>query len=78
MNAAGLYPLPISLKIIFAIVIMLLEIPLWYTVVYYFAHTKELQKRYWGKNRKWLEEQIGRCIVAGIGLIVMAVIVLRI
>lgn len=78
MNADGLYPLPIGLKIIFAIAILLLEIPLWYMVVYYFAHTKELQKRYWGKNRKWLEEQVGRCIIAGIALIAFAVMILRI
>jgi hypothetical protein len=78
MNADGLYPLPIGAKIIFVIVIALLEFPLWYMVVYYFAHTKELQKRYWGKNRRWLEDQIGKCIIAGIGLIVFAVIILRI
>ena len=78
MNADGLYPLPIGLKIIFAFVIILLELPLWYMVIHYFTHTKEMQKRYWGKNRKWLEEQIGRCIVSAIGLIILAVMVLSI
>jgi hypothetical protein len=78
MNADGLYPLPIGMKIVFSIVIMLLEIVLWHTVIYYFTHTKELEKRYWGKNRKWLEGQIGSCVIAGMALIVLAIMVLRI
>lgn len=73
-----LYPLPLGFKIVFGICILALEIPLWRMVVIYFTHTKELERRYWGKNRKWMEEQVGRAIIAGIALIIFAVIVLKV
>ena len=55
-------------KILLTVALALLEIAALYPVIFYFRHTKELQKRYWGKNRKWLEDQISRCVIAGMAI----------
>ena len=57
----------LSAKVIITIWIVVIDLFLAYPLFVYHRRKEELQKRYWGKNRKWLEntiyEIIGKIII---------------
>jgi uncharacterized Tic20 family protein len=72
----GLRTMNTDMKIFFTVFVLILDFFLLLGPLHYYRNKKEFERRYWGKNRVWLKDQVSMSITKAVLITVFLVAIL--